>query len=72
MEPFTPARFRTLAFSEAARCWLEIKELHTRKARTIEMYRWYIRNLEKAFGALRWRRSISATFWITRERGAGK
>lgn len=52
MEPFTPAQFRTLAFSEAARCWLEIKELHTRKARTIEMYRWYIRNLEKAFGAL--------------------
>jgi len=45
----TPLQFRTLPFEEAARQWLEIKKMHTKKARTIEMYEWYIRNLRKVF-----------------------
>ena len=48
----TPAQFRTLCFEDAALRWLEIKKLHTRKPRTIEMYVWYIRNLSKVFGGL--------------------
>ncbi|HKT52025.1 MAG TPA: tyrosine-type recombinase/integrase [Candidatus Angelobacter sp.] len=48
----TPAQFRTLCFEDAAQRWLEIKKLHTRKPRTIEMYEWYIRNLSKVFGGL--------------------
>lgn len=48
----TPAQFRTLSFDEAAQHWLEIKKLHTRKPRTMEMYEWYIRNLSKVFGGL--------------------
>lgn len=47
-----PAEFRTLCFDDAAQHWLEIKKLHTRKTRTIEMYGWYIRNLSKVFGGL--------------------
>lgn len=45
----TPLQFRTLPFDEAARHWLEIKRIHVRKPRTIEMYRWYLRNLETHF-----------------------
>ncbi|HET9183238.1 MAG TPA: hypothetical protein VFP59_13965 [Candidatus Angelobacter sp.] len=48
----TPAQFRTLSFDDAAQHWLEIKKLHTRKPRTMEMYEWYIRNLSKVFGGL--------------------
>lgn len=47
-----PAQFRLLEFGEAAQHWLEIKKLHTRKPRTMEMYEWYIRNLSKVFGGL--------------------
>jgi len=49
MRVMTPLQFRTLPFEEAARQWLEIKKMHTKKARTIEMYEWYIRNLRKVF-----------------------
>jgi len=45
----TPLQFRTLPFQEAARQWLEIKKMHSKKPRTIEMYEWYIRNLRKVF-----------------------
>src|SRR5947209_18829865 len=45
----TTLKFRNLPFEEAARQWLEIKKMHTKKARTIEMYEWYIRNLRKVF-----------------------
>lgn len=48
----TPAQFRTLSFEEAAERWLEIKKLHVRKPRTMEMYEWYIRNLSRVFGGL--------------------
>lgn len=48
----TPAQFRMLSFDDAAQHWLEIKKLHTRKPRTMEMYEWYIRNLSKVFGGL--------------------
>jgi integrase len=47
-----PAQFRLLNFDQAAQRWLEMKKLHTRKPRTIEMYEWYIRNLSKMFGEL--------------------
>lgn len=47
-----PAQFRLLSFDKAAEHWLEIKKLHTRKPRTIEMYEWYIRNLSRMFGEL--------------------
>ena len=47
-----PAQFRLLSFDEAAQHWLEIKKVHTRKPRTIEMYEWYIRNLSRVFGGL--------------------
>jgi len=49
MKSVTPLQFRTLPFEEAARHWLEIKKLHTKKPRTIEMYEWYIRTLTKQF-----------------------
>lgn len=52
MKITTPLQFRTLAFEEAADRWLEIKKLHIRKPRTIEMYEWYIRNLEKVFAGI--------------------
>src|SRR5258708_13243616 len=45
----TPLQFRTLSFEEAAGHWLEIKKVHVRKPRTIEMYTWYLRNLETHF-----------------------
>src|SRR5258708_20057832 len=45
----TPLQFRTLSFEDAAKRWLEIKQLHVRKPRTIEMYRWYLRSLETFF-----------------------
>jgi integrase len=46
----TPSQFRSLSLEEAAVHWLEIKKLHVRKPRTIEMYRWYLRNLQDFFG----------------------
>lgn len=52
LKALTPAQFRTLTFEEAAQHWLEIKKLHTRKARTIEMYQWYIRNLGRSFAGV--------------------
>lgn len=52
MKVITPLQFRILPFEEAAKHWLEIKKLHSKKARTIEMYEWYIRNLQKGFGGL--------------------
>jgi hypothetical protein len=53
----TPLQFRTLPFEEAATHWLEIKKMHSKKSRTIEMYEWYVRNLKKIFaGVLRGRR----------------
>jgi hypothetical protein len=52
MKLTTPLQCRTLPFDEAAGHWLEIKKLHTKKPRTIEMYEWYIRNLKKEFGEL--------------------
>lgn len=52
MRSYAPAEFRLLPFSEAAQHWLEMKKLHARKPRTIQMYEWYVRNLEKAFGAM--------------------
>jgi len=48
----TPLQIRTFPFEKAARAWLEIKKLHARKPRTIEMYQWYIRNLEKHFSGV--------------------
>jgi len=50
MKVLSPLHYRTLPFEEAAEQWIEVKKLHTKKARTIEMYEWYIRNLEKHFG----------------------
>jgi hypothetical protein len=38
MQGITPLQLRTLPFEEAAQHWLEIKKLHSRKPRTIEMY----------------------------------
>src|ERR1051326_7502676 len=52
MKALTPLHYRTLPFEEAAKHWMEMKKLHTRKARTIEMYEWYIRNLAKHFGGI--------------------
>jgi site-specific recombinase XerD len=52
MKALTPQQYRTLPFEEAAMHWLEIKKLHTKKSRTIEMYEWYIRNLQKFFGGI--------------------
>jgi len=52
MRVMTPLQFRTLPFEEAARQWLEIKKMHSKKARTIEMYEWYIRNLRKVFDGI--------------------
>jgi integrase len=52
MRAITPLQLRTLPFRQAAEQWLEIKKLHSRKPRTLEMYQWYIRNLEKTFGDL--------------------
>ena len=52
MKAITPLQLRTLAFEEAATHWLEIKKLHSRKPRTIEMYEWYIRNLQKTFAGV--------------------
>jgi Phage integrase family len=49
MKVMMPLQLRTLPFGEAARHWLEIKKLHSKKPRTIEMYVWYIRNLNKVF-----------------------
>src|SRR5258708_32392688 len=49
MRMIKPLAFRTLSFEEAARQWLEIKKMHSKKPRTIEMYEWYIRNLRKVF-----------------------
>jgi hypothetical protein len=48
----TPSQFRALMFEEAAANWLEIKKLHQRKPRTIEMYQWYIRNLNRKFASM--------------------
>jgi len=52
MRVMSPLQFRTLPFEEAARQWLEIKKMHSKKARTIEMYEWYIRNLRKVFDGI--------------------
>ncbi|HKV93070.1 MAG TPA: tyrosine-type recombinase/integrase [Candidatus Angelobacter sp.] len=52
MKAITPLQLRTLPFEEAAKYWLEIKKLYSKKPRTIEMYEWYIRNLEKAFAGV--------------------
>lgn len=52
LKPIAPAEFRLLPFSEAAGHWLEMKRLHARKNRTMEMYQWYVRNLEKKFGSI--------------------
>ena len=52
MKAIKPLEYRTLPFEEAARHWLEIKKLHCKKPRTIEMYAWYIRNLQKMFGGI--------------------
>jgi Phage integrase family len=52
MKAITPLQLRTLPFEEAAKHWLEIKKLHSKKPRTIEMYEWYIRNLQKTFGGV--------------------
>ena len=51
-KPVLPAQFRLLPFEQAAERWLEMKKLHTRKPRTMEMYEWYIRNLSRIFGGL--------------------
>ncbi len=51
-KPVLPAQFRLLPFERAAEHWLEMKKLHTRKPRTMEMYEWYIRNLSRTFGGL--------------------
>jgi hypothetical protein len=48
----TPSQFRVLMFAEAAASWLEIKKRHNRKPRTIEMYQWYIRNLNRKFAGM--------------------
>src|SRR5579859_1894140 len=47
-----PQEFKLLSFSEAAQVWLEIKQAHTKKPRTMEMYRWYIANLSKFFDGM--------------------
>ena len=52
MKPISPSQLCTFSFSEAAQYWLEIKKLHARKPRTIEMYEWYIRKLEKSFAGM--------------------
>jgi integrase len=52
MKVTTPQQLQTLPFDEAAAHWLEIKKLHCKKPRTIEMYEWYIRNLQKKFAGL--------------------
>jgi len=52
MKAITPLQLRTLPFEEAAKYWLEIKKLYSKKPRTIEMYEWYIRNLEKVFAGV--------------------
>src|SRR5262249_7945361 len=52
MRTTTPLQFRTLLFEDAAHQWLDIKRLHSKKPRTVEMYAWYIRNLQKGFGGL--------------------
>jgi hypothetical protein len=52
MRVMTPLQFRTLPFEEAARHWLEIKKMHSKKPRTIEMYEWYVRNLSKMFAGV--------------------
>jgi integrase len=45
-------QFRTLPFEQAATHWLEIKKMHSKKPRTIEMYEWYVRNLKKMFAGV--------------------
>jgi integrase len=45
MRVMTPSQLRTLPFEEAATHWLEIKKMHRKKPRTIEMYELYVRNL---------------------------
>ncbi len=52
MRVMTPLQFRTLPFEEAATHWLEIKKMHSKKPRTIEMYEWYVRNLKKIFAGV--------------------
>jgi len=52
MRVMTPLQFRTLPFEQAATHWLEIKKMHSKKPRTIEMYEWYIRNLKKMFAGV--------------------
>src|SRR6478752_8639697 len=52
MKAILPLQLRTLPFEQAAEQWLEIKKLHSRKPRTIEMYEWYIRNLGKVLGGM--------------------
>ncbi len=52
MRVMTPLQFRTLPFEEAATHWLEIKKMHSKKPRTIEMYEWYVRNLKKMFAGV--------------------
>ncbi|HMC32708.1 MAG TPA: tyrosine-type recombinase/integrase [Candidatus Angelobacter sp.] len=52
MKALIPLQYRTLPFEEAAGHWLEIKKLHSKKPRTIEMYEWYIRNLQKFFSGV--------------------
>jgi site-specific recombinase XerD len=52
MKVTTPLQCRTLPFEAASRHWLEIKKLHSKKPRTVEMYEWYIRNLQKVFAGI--------------------
>ncbi len=52
MKAFAPQQYRTLPFEEAAKHWLEIKKLHSKKPRTLEMYEWYIRNLGTMFSGV--------------------
>lgn len=52
MKAFAPQQYRTLPFEEAAKHWLEIKKLHSKKPRTMEMYEWYIRNLGTMFSGV--------------------
>jgi hypothetical protein len=61
MRLMTPLQFRTLPFEDAARHWLEIKKMHSKKARTIEMYEWYVRNLSKMFAGLL---LVANSYWL--------
>ena len=70
MKAITPLQLRTLPFEEAAKYWLEIKKLYSKKPRTIEMYEWYIRNLEKSLPACCLHRYTLGILWSISGRGA--